>query len=68
MNIVVASLLMFADEEEAFYLLCAIVRKVPEYYESNMIGMATNDNLNKIIGELISPLILRCDCRLESLC
>jgi hypothetical protein len=38
MNIVVASLLMFADEEESFYLLCAIVRKVPEYYEANMIG------------------------------
>lgn len=38
MNIVVAALLMFVDEEECFYLLCAIISKVPEYYERNMLG------------------------------
>jgi hypothetical protein len=38
MNIVVASLLLFLPEEDAFYLLVSIIEKVPDYYEKNMIG------------------------------
>jgi hypothetical protein len=38
MNIVVATLLLFVEEEEAFYLLCAIIQKIPQYYISEMIG------------------------------
>jgi hypothetical protein len=38
MNIIVASLLLFVGEEEAFYLLLAIIQKVPDYYEKNMLG------------------------------
>lgn len=38
MNIVTAYLLLFCEEEESFYLLCAIIQRIPQYYTSEMTG------------------------------
>jgi hypothetical protein len=38
MNFVVGTLLLFVDEEEAFYLLDSIIQMIPEYYEKEMLG------------------------------
>ena len=40
MNIVVAVLLLFLEEEPAFYMLCSVVQQIPEYYSAEMIGNA----------------------------
>eukprot|EP01127_Copromyxa_protea_P000605 TRINITY_DN1051_c0_g1_i2.p1 TRINITY_DN1051_c0_g1~~TRINITY_DN1051_c0_g1_i2.p1 ORF type:complete len:711 (+),score=103.31 TRINITY_DN1051_c0_g1_i2:512-2644(+) len=45
MNIVVATLLLFVEEEEAFYLICAIISKIPQYYISDMLGSITDMGL-----------------------
>lgn len=38
MNIVAAVFLLFMEEEEAFFMLCAVIQQVPEYYVAEMIG------------------------------
>eukprot|EP01130_Rhizamoeba_saxonica_P008498 TRINITY_DN3442_c0_g1_i2.p1 TRINITY_DN3442_c0_g1~~TRINITY_DN3442_c0_g1_i2.p1 ORF type:complete len:761 (-),score=161.46 TRINITY_DN3442_c0_g1_i2:44-2326(-) len=38
MNIVAATLLLLVDEVEAFFLLCSIIRSIPEYYQKDMLG------------------------------
>jgi hypothetical protein len=39
MNFVVATLLLFVEEEEAFYLLESIIKVIPEYYVKEMLGI-----------------------------
>eukprot|EP01127_Copromyxa_protea_P021007 TRINITY_DN7117_c0_g1_i2.p1 TRINITY_DN7117_c0_g1~~TRINITY_DN7117_c0_g1_i2.p1 ORF type:complete len:958 (+),score=170.30 TRINITY_DN7117_c0_g1_i2:287-2875(+) len=59
MNIIVASLLLFVGEEEAFYLLCSIIQKVPDYYEKNMLGSIVDINLfGQLIERHLNPVWL----------
>jgi hypothetical protein len=39
MNIIAATLLLFLEEEDAFYLFVSIIEKIPEYYEKSLLGM-----------------------------
>lgn len=59
MNIITASLLLFVPEEEAFWLLCSIIQKVPDYYEKNMIG---NSDFFYFL------MLCRIDCWYELVC
>lgn len=38
MNIIAATLLLFLEEEDAFYLFVSIIEKIPEYYEKSLLG------------------------------
>ena len=46
MNIITAALLLFMEEEQAFYLLSAIIEKIPEYYVQDMLGMTVLKYMN----------------------
>lgn len=45
MNIVVATLLLFVEEEEAFYILAAFIDRIPQYYVQEMIGSIVDINV-----------------------
>jgi len=59
MNIVAAVLLLFLEEESAFYALCAIVQQVPEYYTQEMIGTIFSfEDIKQCKGETLLLLII----------
>uniref|UniRef100_A0A6B2L3I3 Rab-GAP TBC domain-containing protein n=1 Tax=Arcella intermedia TaxID=1963864 RepID=A0A6B2L3I3_9EUKA len=57
MNIVTGSLLLFLEEEEAFYVLVSIISKVPEYYVRELLGSTVDTRIfNDLIAEKLPTL------------
>ncbi|KAG3152942.1 hypothetical protein PI126_g10278 [Phytophthora idaei] len=57
LNYIVARSLQFLDEEEAFYLLVAIIRLVPDDYYTTMLGLAVDQHVFADLVRLQYPEI-----------
>uniref|UniRef100_K3WHP6 Rab-GAP TBC domain-containing protein n=1 Tax=Globisporangium ultimum (strain ATCC 200006 / CBS 805.95 / DAOM BR144) TaxID=431595 RepID=K3WHP6_GLOUD len=55
LNYIVARILLFLDEEEAFYLLIKMIRLVPEDYYTSMLGLAVDQHVFTDLVRIQTP-------------